>query len=121
MASLVHKAVTGGRAHPFTSPPGMELSDFASESVIVRDAHGVIQYWNAASEALYGWPAMAMFGQNFEAFCAPGQHHAEHTRTLRREGRREGVVRRRNLTGTEVAAAATQIVSRDANGTLPEM
>ena len=60
MASPVQQAVTGGRQHPFTSLPGMELSDFASESVIVSDAHGVIQYWNPASEALYGWPAMAM-------------------------------------------------------------
>ena len=67
MASLVHQVVTGGRERPFTSPPAMELSDFASESVIVRDERGVIKYWNAASEVLYGWPAMAMIGQDFEA------------------------------------------------------
>lgn len=115
MASPVQQAVTGGRQHPFTSLPGMELSDFASESVIVSDAHGVIQYWNPASEALYGWPAMAMIGQNYEAFCA---RDAEHTRALLREGRWDGVVRRRNLTGTEVVAAVRQIVRRDANGNL---
>jgi PAS domain S-box-containing protein len=33
MASPIHKAVTGGGEQSFTSPPGMELSDFASESV----------------------------------------------------------------------------------------
>ena len=32
MTSPVHKAVVGGREQSFTSPPGMELSDFASES-----------------------------------------------------------------------------------------
>ena len=32
MTSPVHKAVAGGREQSFTSPPGMELSDFASES-----------------------------------------------------------------------------------------
>ena len=32
MTSSVHKAVAGGREQSFTSPPGMELSDFASES-----------------------------------------------------------------------------------------
>ena len=53
------RAASGGDEHP-SSPPGMELSDFASESVIVRDEHGVITYWNPASEALYGWPAKAM-------------------------------------------------------------
>src|SRR5258706_15011585 len=97
MASLVHKAVTGERVDPFASPAGMELSDFASESVIVSDEHGVIKYWNAASEALYGWPAMAMIGQTLAALRAPGQFDAEHTRTLLREGRWEGVVRRRKL------------------------
>jgi PAS domain S-box-containing protein len=33
MTSSVHKAAAGGREQSFTSPPGMELSDFASESV----------------------------------------------------------------------------------------
>ena len=74
------------------------MADFASESVIVSDMQGFIQYWNAASEALYGWPAMAMIGQNFRAF-ALGQP-SRPCRTLLREGRWEGVVRRRNLTGT---------------------
>ena len=118
MDSLVHQAATGGRECPYASPPGMELADFASESVIVSDEHGVIQYWNAASEALYGWPAMAMIGRSFAAFCALGQYDAEQHRTLRREGRWDGVVRRRNLAGTEVAAAVRQIVRRDATGAL---
>jgi PAS domain S-box-containing protein len=118
MASLVHKAMTGEREIPFASPPGMELSDFATESVIVRDERGVIQYWNAASEGLYGWPAMAIIGQNFESLRVPEPYDAEHTGTLLREGRWEGVVRRRHLTGTEVAAAVRQIVRRDPTGNL---
>src|SRR5262245_50739359 len=117
MASLVHKAVAGGHEHPFTSPPGMELSDFASESVIVSDEHGVIKYWNAASEALYGWPAMAMIGQNLAALGAPGRDDGEYGSALLREGRWEGVVRRRNLAGAEVTAAVRQIVRRDTAGT----
>ena len=118
MASLVHKVVAGGLEHPFTPLPGMELSDFASESVIVSDEHGVIKYWNAASEALYGWPTMAMIGQNFAALGTPGQHDGEHRSALLRESRWEGVVRRRNLAGAEVTAAVRQIVRRDAAGTL---
>src|SRR5262245_7003384 len=118
MASLVHKAVAGGHEHSFTPPPGMELSDFASESVIVSDEHGVIKYWNAASEALYGWPAMAMIGQNIAALRSPGQHDSDHRKTLLREGRWQGVVRRHDLAGAEVAAAVRQIVRRDAAGTL---
>jgi two-component system, LuxR family, sensor kinase FixL len=114
----IHKALSDGREQSLTSPSGMELSDLASESVIVSDAYGVIRYWNAASEILYGWPAMAMIGQNVAALCAPGRHDPEHDRMLLREGRWEGVLRRRNLAGTEVAAAVRQVVRRDATGTL---
>ncbi|WGS19873.1 MULTISPECIES: ATP-binding protein [unclassified Bradyrhizobium] len=115
MTSTTHKVLTGENEHPFIFPLPFQLSDFASESVIVSDAHGVIQYWNAASEALYGWPAMAMIGQSYEAFC---EHDAEHIRTLLQEGRWEGVVHRRNQAGTKVAAAVRQIARRDANGTV---
>ena len=76
MASFA-QAVTDGREGRFASPPGMELSDFASESVVVSDEHGVIKYWNAASEALYGWPAMAMIGQNLATLRTPGQYDSE--------------------------------------------
>src|SRR5205823_3576557 len=58
---------------------------------------------------------MAMIGQSYEAFCA---HDAEHVRTLLREGRWEGVVHRRTLAATKVAAAVRQIVRRDAKGTV---
>ncbi|KRR04603.1 hypothetical protein CP49_11285 [Bradyrhizobium valentinum] len=96
----------------------MELSDFASESVIVSDEHGVVKYWNAASEALYGWPAMAMIGQNLAALRTPGQHDPEPTSVLLREGRWEGLVRRRSQAGAEVTAAIRKIVRRDAAGIL---
>lgn len=36
MVNPVHKAVAGGREQSFTSPPGMALSDFTSESVASR-------------------------------------------------------------------------------------
>lgn len=108
-------AGTDEREALFAPLSGMELSDFASESVIVRDPQGVIQYWNAASEILYGWPPMAMVGERFDAFCP---HDPEHHGVLFREGRWEGVVRRRSLTGTEVTAAVRQIVRRNATGTL---
>jgi two-component system sensor kinase FixL len=113
-----HRTVAVESGEPFTSPPGMELSDFSSESVIVSDEHGVIKYWNAASEALYGWPAMAMIGRNLATLRSPGQFDIEHASALLREGRWEGVVHRRNLAGAEVTAAVRQIVRRDAAGTL---
>src|SRR5690349_6052092 len=109
MTSLPHQVVTDGREEPFRSPPGMELADFASESIIVSDERGIIKYWNTASEALYGWPAMAMIGQSLATLQPPGQFDIEHTSTLLREDRWDGVVRRRNLNGAETAVAVRQI------------
>ncbi|WP_188611432.1 PAS domain-containing sensor histidine kinase [Chelatococcus reniformis] len=106
------------RQRPFAAPPGMELSDLASDSVIVCDEGGIVRYWNAASEGLYGWPAMAVIGQDISAVCARDPLDADHHRALLREGRWEGVVRRRTLAGREVAVAVRQIVRRGAAGAL---
>ncbi|WP_164933939.1 PAS domain-containing sensor histidine kinase [Bradyrhizobium guangzhouense] len=96
----------------------MELADLASESIIVSDALGVIRYWNAASEALYGWPAMAMVGQSVQTIGSLAHSGTDHFSALLREGRWEGVVHRRGLTGTAVVAAVRQIVRRDTAGAL---
>jgi two-component system sensor kinase FixL len=116
MTNLFRRAAPGGHEPPFASPHGMELADFASESVIVSDMHGVVQYWNAASEVLYGWPAMAMVGRHIEAIGSRDHSGTDHFSTLLREGRWEGVVRRGSLAGTMVVAAVRQIVRRDASG-----
>lgn len=122
MAEGPHNPSGAGEGeHAFVSPPGMELADFASESVIVSDANGIIRYWNAASEILYGWPAAAMIGRKFASFCALAGPHSAHHRTLLQEGRWDGVIARRNRSGTEVAAAVRQIVRRDAAGALVDI
>ena len=98
------------------SPHVMELADLASESVIVSDEHGVVRYWNAASEVLYGWPAMAMVGHRVQTIGSLAHIGTDHFDALLREGRWQGVVHRRGLTGTDVVAAVRQIVRRDATG-----
>ena len=118
MTNLFRRAAPGSHESPFASPHGMELADFASESVIVTDMHGVIQYWNAASEVLYGWPAMAMVGRHIEAIGSPDQSDTDHFRTLLREGRWQGVVRRHGLSGTTVLAAVRRVIRRNATGAL---
>ena len=118
MTNLFRRGAPGGHQNPFASPSGTELTDFASESVIVSDIDGVIQYWNAASELLYGWPAMAMVGRHIDMIGSGDSSGADQFGTLLREGRRESVVRRRTLAGTTVVAAVRQIVRRDATGAL---
>jgi len=118
MSNLFRRAATSGHEPPFASPHAMGLSDLASESIIVSDVHGIIRYWNAAAEALYGWPAMAMVGQHVQAIGSLAHTGTDHFTTLLREGRWEGVVHRRGLTETNVVAAVRQIVRRDTAGGL---
>ena len=47
-----------------------DIADLVSESVIVFDTAGKIRYWNPASEALYGWPALTMMGRTIGHLAA---------------------------------------------------
>jgi PAS domain S-box-containing protein len=40
------------------------LLDRAKDAIIVRDAQGVIQYWNRGAERLYGWSGAEAIGRN---------------------------------------------------------
>ncbi|WP_426421105.1 ATP-binding protein [Bradyrhizobium genosp. A] len=116
MSNLSRRAGANGHELHFDLPHAMELVDLASESVIISDAHGIIRYWNTASETLYGWPAMAMVGQPVQAIGSLVHAGTDHFGALLREGRWEGIVHRRGLTGMNVVAAVRQIVRRDAAG-----
>lgn len=87
-----------------------ELADLASESVIVCDLDGVIRYWNPASEALYGWPAMVTIGRRIVEFSPSLSLDAEHWRQLLREGHWHGLVRRRTSNGSHVTAVVRRVV-----------
>jgi signal transduction histidine kinase len=117
MTNLFRPAALGGHENRFDARHGMELADFASESVIVSDVRGVIRYWNAASELLYGWPAIAMVGRHIDMIGSCDYSGTGHG-TLLRDGRWEGMVRRSSLAGTTVVVAVRQIVRRDATGAL---
>lgn len=95
---------------------GRELADLVSDSVIVCDLAGVIRYWNPASEALYGWPAMAAVGRQIAEFSPNGALQAEHWRELLREGRWQGPIRRKTARGPQVTALVRRFVRHDASG-----
>src|ERR1700754_3793974 len=84
------------------SAVGSELADLASESVIVFDLEGVIRYWNPASEALYGWPAMATIGHRIGGLLADHERVAKHWLALLREGTWQGLVRRNTAAGRRI-------------------
>jgi PAS domain-containing protein len=39
-----------------------DLLELASEAILVRDLDGVLTYWNAGAEALYGWERSEVLG-----------------------------------------------------------
>lgn len=41
-----------------------ELLDLASEAIIVRDMNGLIRFWNAGAETLYGWSRQEALGKD---------------------------------------------------------
>ncbi|HEY4251338.1 MAG TPA: ATP-binding protein [Roseomonas sp.] len=95
---------------------GRELADLASDSVILCDLNGVIRYWNPASEALYGWPAMAAIGRQIAEFSPSGALQAEHWRELLHEGHWHGPIRRHTSRGPQVTALVRRIVRHDRAG-----
>lgn len=107
------RAVAGRSTGPAT---GAELADLASESVIVCDLEGIIRYWNPASEALYGWPAMATVGRSVTELSTSTDLDAAHWRELLREGRWLGPVRRRTARGSHITALVRRTVRHDEVG-----
>lgn len=101
---------------PRTLQQGMEIADYASESVVVFDADGTVRYWNGASEALYAWPAKAVLGRSIRDVAANVSWHNAQWQLLRQEGRWEGVVQRRSLAGATIVASVRQVVRYDGTG-----
>jgi PAS domain S-box-containing protein len=41
-----------------------DLLELATEAILVRDLNGILQFWNAGAEALYGWKRDDVIGHN---------------------------------------------------------
>src|SRR5262245_56997580 len=94
------------------------LLDLTHDSVVVRDLHDRITFWNRGAETLYGWTQDEAIGQ--------GAHHLLQTILpaplaaiiveLQRTGRWEGEVRATRRDGTEVVVASRWALQVDAQG-----
>jgi len=94
-----------------------DVADFASESVIIFDIEGAVHYWNPASEALYGWPALTMIGRGIGHLSTRSENEREHWRMLLQEGTWQGVVSRRTPSGIHIAVDIRQYVRFAQDGT----
>jgi PAS domain S-box-containing protein len=99
----------------------MELADLASDSIIVFDVEGIVRYWNPASEALYGWPALAVVGRRIETIFAVQERNSDHWPLLLREGAWRGPVRRITAAGTHITTFVRQTVRYGQDGMLRDV
>ncbi len=96
------------------------IADLASESVVIFNSAGVIQYWNPASEALYGWPSLSRIGRGIDEL-SERVNEDDHRRLLLREGTWQGQVSRRTLAGGYIAVDIRQYVRFHSDGTPREI
>jgi PAS domain S-box-containing protein len=97
-----------------------ELLDLASEAIMVRDSHGVIRFWNAGAEALYGWSRQDAVGKNVHEllqtrYPAP---LADIEASIERSGRWDGNISQFARDGREVVVASRQALMQR-NGAEP--
>ncbi|WP_380872076.1 hypothetical protein ACFB49_30210 [Sphingomonas sp. DBB INV C78] len=95
----------------------LHVADLASESVIIFDSEGRIQYWNPASEALYGWPSLSMIGRGIDDLTEQTGTDYEHWQQLLHEGTWLGQISRRDFSGEHVVVDVRQYVRFHGDGT----
>jgi PAS domain S-box-containing protein len=97
-----------------------DLLELASEAILVRDSAGLVQYWNAGAEALYGWPRAEALGKavhkvlNTEFPVEPERMES----SLLGQGRWDGNLVQHTRDGQEVIVASRQVFKKETGSIL---
>jgi PAS domain S-box-containing protein len=97
-----------------------DLLELASEAILVRDPSGVVQYWNAGAEALYGWRRDEVLGKQVHKLLEtefPAEA-ANLESTLNSVGRWDGNLIQQTRGGREVTVASRQVFKKEASSIL---
>ncbi len=97
-----------------------DLLELASEAILVRDRAGVLQYWNAGAEALYGWPREEVLGKHVHELLRTQFPIENETieAALLDEGRWDGNLIQETRDGQEVVVASRQALKMEAGSIL---
>jgi PAS domain S-box-containing protein len=93
-----------------------DLLELASEAILVRGPSGVLTYWNAGAEALYGWDRHEVLGKPVqEVLHTEFPVDAESVEAgLFSEGRWDGNLVQRTRDGRELIVASRQVFRKGA-------
>ena len=97
------------------------LFDIPGQAVIGTTTDGIILYWNAAAELLYGWPAAEAMGRNVVDVTPTDVSREEANaimQTLQKGRTWVGEFNVRTRTGSEFRAYVQDVPVRDPSGTL---
>jgi PAS domain S-box-containing protein len=97
-----------------------ELIELASDAIIVRGMDGLIQFWNAGAEALYGWSREETFGQDLHRILQTAfpKSRAEVEATLLERGSWQGQLTQTTKSGFEIVVACRKTVNERGNAVL---
>ena len=90
-----------------------DLLELATEAIIVRDMHDVVQYWNAGAEALYGWKREEVIGKSVHVVLQTKFPHGrgEAEASLAESGTWNGDLTQYTKEGFEVVVACRKAVN----------
>jgi len=97
-----------------------DLLDLATEAIMVRDAEGVIQFWNSGAEELYGWGREEVLGRKVKDVISIKPHNSHGTLQpdLFDFGRWEGNLVHSTRDGREIVVASRQALKNNGDGAL---
>jgi len=95
-----------------------DLLDLATEAIMVRDADGIIRFWNSGAEELYGWPRDEVLGRHVNDVIAikPHNSHEDLHPDLFSFGRWEGNLIHSTRDGREIVVASRQALKSKGDG-----
>lgn len=92
------------------------LLDLTHDAIFVRDASGIITYWNAGAETLYGWTRAEAIGRNAEELLKARLSADPEAALPRNEDRWQGELIQTKRDGTQVVVASRWSIQRDGRG-----
>lgn len=100
-----------------------DLLELATEAVMVRDMEGVLRFWNAGAEALYGWRREDVLGKKIDEvlhtrFDADGAAWEGVDSALAEKGRWHGNLTQITRDGEEIVVASRQALKADGSAVL---